>query len=108
MRLSIEPAFCAPKAFSRTSRANSTPPAATESAANMTSSHSERTASVASLDTRSIRAISNEICSTSSAASFCVIADAASDPSTMHKIATFWVPLSCSSWCARASVLATT
>jgi len=26
-----------------------------------------------------------------------VIADAASEPSTMHKIATFWVPLSCSS-----------
>ena len=39
------------------------------------------------------------------AASFCVISDAASEPSTMHRIATFWVPLSCSSWCVRASVL---
>ena len=41
-----------------TSRANSTPPAAIESAASMTSSHSASTASVASLLTRSMRAIS--------------------------------------------------
>ena len=46
-------------------------------------------------------------CSTSSCASFCVICDADSEPSTMHRIATFWVPVSCSSWCERARVIAT-
>src|SRR5512133_1912791 len=107
MRLSIPCAFCGPNARSSTSRANSIPPAAMESAASMTSSHSASTASVASLLTRSIRAISNEICSTSSAASFCVMCDAASEPSTMQRIATFCVPVSCSSWWARAREFAT-
>src|SRR5881227_902383 len=61
MRFIMAPDFWPPNARSSTSRAYSIPPAAIESAAVMTSIHSASTASVASLLTRSIRAISYEI-----------------------------------------------
>src|SRR5919108_5451353 len=98
MRLSTCAAFCGPSAFSSIAFAYSMPPSVIESAAMTLSAHSASTDSAVSGATCSVRAISNEIASTSSWLSFCVILAADSAPRAMQRMATFCRPLS-SSWC---------
>ena len=70
------------------------PPSASESAATMISSHSPSTRSATSPLTRSMRAISNEIDSTSAGESICVSLAADSAPSTMQRMAALRGPVS--------------